>query len=450
MWEQIYIGITLKQIVISAAVVVAFILLAWGARFLMVKCINKLTHGTKINLTKSMISALQVPLIIIVVLAGFYLASYLITQENTTWSYAVKGLANTLAVMGIYLAIAAIGTFIRWYREEVTAKKKNVGMTIRFMSLTWFLLILISIWLAIMASLSIWGYNIDLVTGWLGDHGWRIAMIIGISLAVIISSGEIVPRFISSTVIRRRNETQEALRKRNATLSKVLVTTIQGFIIFIAVFMILSELSIDITPVLASAGVVVIAVGFGAQTMIKDLFAGFHIIIENQYQIGDWVKIADVEGTVESINLRRTVLRDFFGVVHVVPNGEIRVASNYTKERSVVNLNINVSYNEDLNEVIKVINRVCEELAADPEWATVILKTPQVLRVEKLGDSGIDIKILGETQPMRQWEVMGELRLRIKNTFDKEGIEIPWPHTKVYFGNAMPQPKKKSRVTRRK
>ena len=134
--------------------------------------------------------------------------------------------------------------------------------------------------------------------------------------------------------------------------------------------------------------------------------------------------------------MRRTVLRDLDGTVHSIPNGEISVASNYTKEWSRANLNISVGYGEDLDRVIRVINRVGKEMAEDPDWAPRISKAPQTLRVDNLGDSGIDIKIVGETKPLAQWEVMGELRLRLKKVFDKEGIEIPWPHTKVFFGNA--------------
>ena len=137
--------------------------------------------------------------------------------------------------------------------------------------------------------------------------------------------------------------------------------------------------------------------------------------------------------------LTSTILRDLDGIVHSIPNGEIKTASNFTKGYSRVNLNISVGYGEDLDRVIKVINKVCKEMAEDPEWKADFITTPQVLRVDNLGDSGIDIKILGDTKPIKQWDVMGELRLRLKRAFDAEGIEIPWPHTKVYFGNAIPE-----------
>ena len=202
--------------------------------------------------------------------------------------------------------------------------------------------------------------------------------------------------------------------------------------------MILSELKVPIAPILAGFGVAGIAVGFGAQYLIRDLIAGVFILLENQYRVGDVARIAGVAGLVEEVNLRKTVLRDLDGVVHYVPNGEIRVASNYSRHFARVNLNISVAYGTDLDHAISVINRVCQEMAAEENWSKVIKTVPQVLRVDNLGDSGIEIKILGDTQPIRQWDVMGELRLRLKNAFDKEGIEIPWPHTKVFFGNMPP------------
>ena len=152
------------------------------------------------------------------------------------------------------------------------------------------------------------------------------------------------------------------------------------------------------------------------------------------------VRIADTAGLVEQINLRRTVVRDLDGILHHVPNGEVRVASNFTRHWSRANLNISVAYKEDLDRVMSILKKIWEEMAEDPEWGQFIIsKTPSFLRVDEFGDSGIIIKLAGETQPIKQWDVMGELRRRIKRVFDEQGIEIPWPHTKVYFGNSPEQ-----------
>jgi len=284
------------------------------------------------------------------------------------------------------------------------------------------------------------GIGTAAVTGLIVEHGWRIALIVVLSIAAIVVVGRFVPRLIDKSVARRSGESQEEVKKRAKTLSRVLVSVGKVVVFFIATFMVLSELGVDIAPILVGVGVVGVAIGFGAQSLIKDLIAGLFIILESQYRVGDVVRISDVSGLVEDINLRRTVLRDLDGAVHVVPNGEIRVASNFTKEWSRVNLNVSVGYREDLDHVISVINRVGKELAEDPQWGPLILKAPQVLRVDDLAPSGVGIKILGDTKPIRQWDVMGELRKRLKKAFDEEGIEIPWPHTKVYFGN-LPQRK---------
>jgi small conductance mechanosensitive channel len=185
---------------------------------------------------------------------------------------------------------------------------------------------------------------------------------------------------------------------------------------------------------LASLGIAGLAISFGAQSIIKDKINGLFILLENQYGIGDVVKIGGVSGVVEEVNLRSTVLRDIDGVVHYVPNGEINIASNLTKDYSRVNMNISVAYGEDLDRVMGVINRVCKKMADEERWREKILKVPQVLRVDVLGDSGVEIKILGDTRAGMQWDVMGELRKRIKSDFAQEVIEIGLPHRKVYFG----------------
>jgi small conductance mechanosensitive channel len=249
----------------------------------------------------------------------------------------------------------------------------------------------------------------------------------------------LIPRAINAAVRNSRAEqTEEELKKRAATLIGVIGTSAQILVLFVFVLMVLSNLGMNITAVLTGSAVLGLAVGFGAQSLVKDLIAGLFVIMENQYRKGDVVKIADTSGVVEEIDLRRTILRDMDGVYHVVPNGEIRIASNYTKHMSKVNLNIGVSYDTDLDHAINVINRVGQEMAKDPNWASSIVSPPTALRVENLGDSSVDIKVVGQTRPSRQWDVTGELRLRLKKAFDKEGIEIPWPHTKVYFGNLPP------------
>ena len=292
---------------------------------------------------------------------------------------------------------------------------------------------------------------------WLKDSGVSILIIIVIAAAVYFVLRHLIPVIIKQTMAQRmKGKLGEEIKKRSNTLSSVLTKTSLIIIVIFALFTILPEFGINITAVLAGLGVIGIAVGFGAQTLIRDYLSGLFIILEDPYDVGDVVKVGGITGLVEEIGLRRTILRDLDGIVHSIPNSEINTASNFTKGYSRVNLNISVAYGEDLDRVINVINRVCTEMAEDPKWKADFVTTPQVLRVDNLGDSGIDIKILGDTKPIRQWDVMGELRLRLKRTFDAEGIEIPWPHTKVYFGNAIPemeeakQPSRKATATRKR
>ncbi len=281
--------------------------------------------------------------------------------------------------------------------------------------------------------------DINWIDSWLLSHGIRILAIIIVAIILYLLLRHFVPRLTQTSVSRQmRGQGKEEIQKRVSTLSSVFRKTGLIIIAIVAIFTMLPEFGINIGALLAGFGILGIAVGFGAQSLIKDILNGTFILLEDQYRIGDVVKIAGIAGLVEETNLRRTVLRDLDGKVHSIPNGEITIATNFTKDYSRVNMNISVAYGEDLDHVIEVINRVCQGMAEDPKWKADFVTTPQVLRVDKLGDSGIEIKILGDTKPIRQWDVMGELRLRLKKAFDREGIEIPWPHTKVYFGNELP------------
>ena len=274
------------------------------------------------------------------------------------------------------------------------------------------------------------------VEDWFVRHGFRILVILIAGIVLWFIALKAIPAMVEGTMTRpKRGESREGMKRRADTLERVFIGLARILIILFVLFMVLSELDINMGPILAGFGVAGIAVGFGAQFLIRDLIAGVFIIMENQYRVGDVAKVADVAGVVEEINLRKTVLRDLDGVVHHIPNGEIRVASNYSRHFARVNLDISVSYGTDLNYAMEVINKVCNDMAEEEEWHKVFRSTPQALRVNKLGDSGIDIKIVGDVKPLEQWRVTGELRLRLKNEFDRLGIEIPWPHTKVYFGN---------------
>jgi len=268
----------------------------------------------------------------------------------------------------------------------------------------------------------------DRVTDWLLTHGLRILLILALALVADLVLRFVVPRVIRPTVARQmRGKPAEEIEQRSHTLVAVLRGSGRFVLVVWALFTILPELGVNITPMLASIGIAGIALGFGAQSLVKDVLTGLFILIENQYSKGDVVTVAGISGQVEEVGLRRTVLRDLDGVVHHVPNSQIGVASNLTQEWSRVNLNVSVAYGEDLDRVFEVINRVGRELAADAEFGPLILKAPQVLRVDAFGESGIAIKVLGDTEPIRQWEVLGELRKRLIRAFVEEGVRVPFP-----------------------
>lgn len=256
--------------------------------------------------------------------------------------------------------------------------------------------------------------------------------IVGVAVAIYVALRilrRVMEPAIRTTVsAQMEGQPEVEIEKRVDTLSHVIYRTAWAIALVIGALTILPELGINIGALLAGAGLIGLAVGFGAQSLVKDIINGMFILVENQYGKGDVVNIAGHGGLVEDVNLRRTLLRDLDGVVHSIPNGEVTTSSNLTRGWARVNMNVSVAYGENLDHVIEVIDRVGKELAEDPDFGPLILGAPHVLRVDAFGDSGIEIKILGETQPIRQWDVMGEMRRRLKKAFDEEGIEIPFPH----------------------
>ena len=217
---------------------------------------------------------------------------------------------------------------------------------------------------------------------------------------------------------------QAELERRVHTIGRLVVRVAGAVIAIIAVLMALDLFGIDIGPAVAGLGVVGIAVGFGAQTLVRDWLAGIFIVLENQYSAGDMVRIAGVEGVVEDFSLRRTTLRDLDGTVHIVPNGQIVVASNLTRLWAYVNLEIGLAHNADLDRASEVIGRVSDELKADPEWGSRLLARP---RVERTGASPATLRVLTQVRATEQEAVGAELRERVLAALSDAGIEVPDP-----------------------
>ncbi len=280
---------------------------------------------------------------------------------------------------------------------------------------------------------------------WLRTGGLRLAIIAGGSLLLVHLLRLGADRVLRAVVEGGAGKVGER-EKRALTLAHIVKAVGATAIVMIAAMMGLRELGLDITPIIAGAGVVGLAVGFGAQSLIKDVIAGFFIILEGQFGVGDVIRTGDITGQVERLNLRVTVLRDpQTGAAHFIPNSELKVVSNLTKEWSRVTLNVGVTYREDIDRVVGVLKRVGQEMSVDERVGLLILETPEVLGIEALGESQVTLQMVVKTLPQKQWEVARELRKQIKAAFDKEGIEVPYPH-RVHLTRieSLPPPSKTS------
>jgi small-conductance mechanosensitive channel len=266
---------------------------------------------------------------------------------------------------------------------------------------------------------------------WLEGSGLRIILIIvltlvGLRLARMVSIRLFAPFF--------RDKMEVEMEKRTKTLASLIRYVLSIAIIVMAFMMILGEFGIEIGPILAAAGIVGLAVGFGAQHLVQDIIGGFFILMEDQIRVGDVVQIAGKGGLVEKVNLRMTVLRDLAGNVHFVRNGQIDTVTNMTKEYSQYVFDIGVAYREDVDEVIEVIKEVDEQLRNDPEFADDILEPIEVFGLDQFADSAIVIKARTKTKPIKQWRIAREFNRRLKKAFDEKNIEIPFPHVTLYMG----------------
>ena len=236
------------------------------------------------------------------------------------------------------------------------------------------------------------------------------------------------------------DESQRA-EERAATIGSVLSSVTTATVWGVALLMILGQLGINIAPLLASAGIVGVALGFGSQTIVRDFLSGVFMVVEDQFGVGDIVNVGEVQGTVEKVSLRTTTLRDYQGTVWHVPNGEISRIGNLSQLWSKAILNIEVSYETDLRFAEGVIQRVANEMWQDPEWGgDELMESPEVAGVQNLGADGIAIRLSVKTSPAMQWAVERELRLRIKEAFDEAGIEIPFPQRTIWVRNEGDRP----------
>jgi small-conductance mechanosensitive channel len=272
----------------------------------------------------------------------------------------------------------------------------------------------------------------EVIFPWLLTHGIKIVIIAVAAWLLNIIISRIIKKAVKIAVAADKNLSEDSEKKREDTLIRIFAGATRIVILTMAILMILQEAGIEIGPILAGAGIVGLAFGFGGQYLIRDIISGLFIILENQYRIGDIININGTGGLVEDISLRKTTIRDLNGTIHHIPHGEIKIVSNLSKDFARVNLDMGIAYNSNLEHVIKVINQTGNELAEDPVYKDSIISPPKFLRVNEFADSAIIVKILGETKPSKQWEITGEYRKRLKIAFDKEGIEIPFPQRVIH------------------
>ena len=260
----------------------------------------------------------------------------------------------------------------------------------------------------------------------------KTLVIIGVLLVVRYFGTTIIDKVVRKTIISDNYATAKAEKMREDTLISILSAILRISIWIFGSMLVLVQLGVNIGPLIAGASIAGIAIGFGAQAIVRDFVSGIFIILENRYRVGDVIKLAGVTGTVEAITIRQTIVRDYEGTKHFIPNGIIEVTSNLSMDFSNLILNIDISYDADLETVKKIVNRVGKDLSQDPELKDLIIQTPAFVRVQDFGAHAVVIRISGRLKPGSQWQVAGEMRLRLKEAFDKNKIEIPYQQLVVH------------------
>jgi small conductance mechanosensitive channel len=263
---------------------------------------------------------------------------------------------------------------------------------------------------------------------------WQTALIVVVGVVVWLMARWLIHRWsarLQNSLAATGELVDRARAKRINTIGRTLSALVFIIVAVVVVVTSLGVWGVPLGPLIASLSVVGLAIGIGAQDLVKDVIAGVFVLVEDQYAVGDVVELAGVSGTVEEIRLRTTVLRDLDGSIHHVPNGEVRVATNLTYEYSRVVVDLSVAYEESVDRALDVIGEVAKGLAVDPEWSSAVVDEPKVLGVDALDDSGVVIRVLFATDPEERWNIKREFLRRVKNGLDEAGIEIPYPHVTI-------------------
>ena len=290
------------------------------------------------------------------------------------------------------------------------------------------------------------GVSLETVSAWLITMSATVGMA-SLRVGLVLLLGYVGIRFVRLGVQQlerviilasdAKDQRSGTALKRAATLTGILRTIALTAIWAIVIIESLQLVGLDIAPILAGAGILGLAVGFGAQNLVRDLISGFFIILEDQIRLGDVAVINGTGGLVETITFRTISLRDFSGVVHIFPNGGITSLSNMTKEWSAFVLDMGVGYNEDIDRVVEVMKTVGEDLRQDRQFGPMMIEPIEVVGVENFSDSAVTLRARIKTKPLEQWNIGREYRRRLKKAFDAQGIEIHFPHRTFSFGEAI-------------
>lgn len=340
--------------------------------------------------------------------------------------------ASAVAAVVAEAAARLLRALLRHYLgadAAVTLRSPVVRAPIRLVRLTVFLVLLAALTppaLELFGQQPRKGLHLGDVSAWALAGGLRLVLIAGISFVIVRVVHVLVRRFEMEVSAGSGLEVLERA-KRAKTLGGLIRNVLTTLVVAVASLMILREVGLDITPILTGAGIVGLAVGFGAQMLVKDIISGFFLILENDVRVGDVVAVDRHSGVVEDMNLRTMVLRDVEGTVHIIPNGSVGVLSNKTKDFSYAVFDVPAAYSADTDQIVALIRDVGGELRQDAAFAPFVLDDVEVLGVEAFGDSSVTIRARIKTMPIRQWDVAREFRRRLKKAYDAKGVEFPYP-----------------------
>jgi small conductance mechanosensitive channel len=353
----------------------------------------------------------------------------------SAWQIAVDAGVSVAIVVGAMLLVWAVKRLVGWALRRLPGPHtadRTIRMT-RITRLTTAVARLLAAIGAVVMVLNVWGLDISAwASRTLGPEfeaaGLRMLLLLLVAAAAFEAAGFAIGWLFSGVAANAHEVRRQAQLK---TLGPVIQRVAQTTIVVVAGLMAMSEIGVKIGPLIAGAGVIGIALGFGAQTLVKDFLTGMFLIIEDIVSVGDVVRIGDSGGLVEQMTLRTIRLRDFDGTLHVFPYGEAQVVHNLTKTFSYYVFNLQISYGADIDEAMSIMRRVGAGMQAEAAYADLILDPIEVVGVDNLADSGVVLKARIKTQPIQQWTVGREYNRRIKLAFDEAGIEIPFPHMKI-------------------